>query len=166
MSGKTHTVLGDRDEVGNGFIPRALSELFHPLEEIKVQVSKFYDRKFEYEVRVQFFELYGEEIRNLLALSKLSNDRKYGDNISRNISQRRKKPKVQVKVRDIGEDELKIVGANEHRISRRDEGIKLFFERFERRVTAATKMNSESSRLHAIFFFARSTNVATISYNG
>jgi len=119
-SGKTHTVLGGRDDVSSGFIPRALSELFHRLEEIKVQSSECYDRTFEYEVRVQFFEIYGEEIRDLLAPSKASNDRKSGDNASRNTSQRRKKPKVQVKIRDIGKDELQIMGATEHRILHRD----------------------------------------------
>ena len=92
-AGKTYTILGPSaasavgvdDEVSRevGIIPRALGELFGGLEKSKKEVSTMSDGgvaaeggdnapfssfpSFEYNVKLQFLELYGEDIRDLLA---------------------------------------------------------------------------------------------------
>ena len=85
-SGKTHTIVGPsiqeeiyalNDEDSNfstsassGVIPRALKDLFHHLSSKKAKLcatqnhTQTQQQPYEYEVRVQFLELYGEEIND------------------------------------------------------------------------------------------------------
>eukprot|EP00957_Ditylum_brightwellii_P196801 14993273-Ditylum_brightwellii.AAC.1 len=76
-AGKTYSVLGaatrasmskmEQGELDDsaGIIPRALHEVFLRLNERKQQEHR--SSSFEFQVRIQFLELYGEEIRDLLA---------------------------------------------------------------------------------------------------
>jgi Kinesin motor domain len=85
---------------------------------------------YEFQVRVQFLELYGEEIRDLLASSN-SHER--------------------LTIRDIGNDEPEVVGASSHVVKSAEEALRCLTKGMLRRVTAATAMNESSSRSHAIF---------------
>lgn len=53
----------DRDEAG--IIPRVFQSIFTSLEEMKIESAQS-TNLFEYQVSIQFLELYGEEIRDLL----------------------------------------------------------------------------------------------------
>ena len=122
-----------------GVIPRALRELFHNLE--KQRLSHSHDENdddddeerektppYEYEVRVQFLELYGEEIRDLLSASL-----------------------TRLAIRDGGPSlEPEVIGALEVKVSSAEEALLCLARGTLRRVTGATAMNAESSRSHAI----------------
>lgn len=155
-SGKTYTILGPSAEsivaeevrrgspIDNhagsqaGVIPRALRDLFNRLEATKkkYQLSHNVDlvqnkkgqKPYEYEVRVQFLELYGEEIRDLLSKST-----------------------TKLVIRDGGGGvEPEVIGASEVKVQSAEEALLCLTRGTLRRVTGATAMNSESSRSHAI----------------
>ena len=97
-SGKTFTVLGGSSQEAEGILPRALRDLFARLECARDKGSSNHTndseesekmgddddspQRFQFEVRLQFLELYGEEVRDLLSpahnLTKLS-IRDYGN---------------------------------------------------------------------------------------
>ena len=124
-----------------GVIPRALRDLFNRLETTRkkhqlehLQNSDYADNKkgekpYEYEVRVQFLELYGEDIRDLLSNSASS----------------------KLVIRDGGGGvEPEVIGASEVKVNSAEEALLCLTRGTLRRVTGATAMNSESSRSHAI----------------
>jgi len=84
---------------------------------------------FEYQVKLQFLELYGEEIRDLLTSS----------------------PNTQQKIviRDAAGD-AEAIGATEVAVADAQEAMVCLTRGMLRRVTGATAMNAESSRSHAI----------------
>ncbi len=146
-SGKTHTMLGPstslalHTDLTAGVIPRAIRDLFSQLEEVRLQCSNKENQPgddddddddgatFEYEVRVQFLEVYGEEIRDLLTPS--SSER--------------------LTIRDIGLDgEPEVVGATKHKVESAEDALLCLSRGMMRRVTGATAMNESSSRSHAI----------------
>jgi kinesin family protein 4/21/27 len=156
-SGKTYTILGPSTEgifaedgvsaSQAGVIPRALRDLFDKLEAFKKQRRSSCDgvvgsmsegggsnsikrseNPYQYEVRVQYLELYGEEIRDLL-------------NSSGN----------KLVIRDGGGGvEPEVIGASEVKVNSAEEALLCLMRGTLRRVTGATAMNSESSRSHAI----------------
>jgi len=143
-SGKTFTILGSSpdsilaEEADTGVIPRAIRDLFNRLETTRkkhqlTQNIDFQKKKgeqpFEYEVRVQFLELYGEEIRDLLNISC----------------------GTKLVIRDGGGGvEPEVIGASEVKVNSAEEALLCLTRGTLRRVTGATAMNSESSRSHAI----------------
>ena len=147
-SGKTHSIMGPstsmamHDDTTAGVIPRALRDLFGQLEQVRQQSSKACcnkennqpqndsgdDASYEYEVRVQFLELYGEEIRDLMTPS--SSER--------------------LTIRDVGLAEPEVMGATRHKVDSAEEALLCLARGQMRRVTGATAMNASSSRSHAI----------------
>jgi hypothetical protein len=146
-SGKTYTVFGpsnaksfdDESSCANssgtlseaGIIPRALRTVFNRLDKLKstgVSGSNT-ATNYEYEVRLQFLELYGEDIFDLLAPSS-----------SAKLSIRDGGPMV----------EPEVIGATELKVTTADDALLYLTRGALRRVTGATAMNSESSRSHAI----------------
>ena len=158
-SGKTHTIMGPsssnvadvvQDEVHAGLLPRAIRSIFTRLESMRQ--STFEDRiprdkdmherlginnrdtppssSFEYEVRIQFLEVYGENLRDLLATSNNSGNK--------------------LTIRDVGLDEPEVLGASQHKVDSAEEALLLLTRGMFRRVTGATNMNESSSRSHAI----------------
>ena len=116
-SGKTHTIMGS--DIGlesddTGVIPRALNSLFQQLDGEETQVS------------IQFLELYGEEIRDLLTVSN-----------------------TKLNIREI-DNEPEVVGATSLDVDSVAASLKCLQAGLLRRVTGATAMNSSSSRSHAI----------------
>lgn len=138
-SGKTHTILGqtdqsddnvppDQDTSQAGVIPRALRALFYALKQAKEASTE--SCKFTYKVNVQFLEIYGEDIRDLL------NPDPDGQKLSIRDGRAGIEPEV------IG---LKLVP-----VESAQEALVCLTRGTLRRVTRATSMNAESSRSHAI----------------
>lgn len=120
-----------------GVIPRALRDLFHRLEMTQQKwdnhagKSKHGQKPFEYEVRVQFLEVYGEDIRDLLRPNNNGGNK--------------------LVIRDGGGNlEPEVIGASEVKVNSAEEALLCLTRGTLRRVTGATAMNSESSRSHAI----------------
>lgn len=151
-SGKTHTIVGSsiQDEIyasdlnssssgsdSSGVIPRAFKDLFQALASKKEklceqssQTDPDSQQPYEYEVRIQFLEIYGEEIRDLLSPSTSNN---------------------RLTIRDgAAGEEPEVIGATETTVQSTREALICLDRGFMRRVTAATQMNTESSRSHAI----------------
>ena len=85
---------------------------------------------FEYKVKLQFLELYGEEIRDLITTS-------------------RSPQQTKITIRDQGGD-AEALGATSVPVSSASEAMVTLTRGMLRRVTGATSMNAESSRSHAI----------------
>ena len=143
-SGKTYTIMGD--DANNGVIPRALRSLFQQLEAIKQERvgnkencepsmnedsdSDTSSLSYNFEVRVQFLELYGEEIRDLLTTTSSTCNK--------------------LTIRDVGMDEPEVLGASQQKVHSAEEALLCLTRGMLRRVTGATAMNASSSRSHAI----------------
>eukprot|EP00804_Cyclotella_cryptica_P023197 CCRYP_000397-RA/>CCRYP_000397-RA protein AED:0.07 eAED:0.07 QI:161/1/1/1/0.66/0.5/4/1180/1012 len=84
---------------------------------------------FEYQVKLQFLELYGEEIRDLLTTSSSTQQK--------------------IVIRDLAGD-AEAIGATEVPVASAQEAMVCLTRGMLRRVTGATAMNAESSRSHAI----------------
>lgn len=155
-SGKTHTMLGTMDAASDicskmnpeqdsseaGLIPRAISSLFSRLEDLK-QESRFDDeREYSYTVSVQFLELYGESIRDLL----------------------HPECKEGLKIRD-SSDEPEVLNAKTELVRDAQEALMQFTRGMLRRVTRATSMNQTSSRSHAIMSVMVEQRVKTATLN-
>jgi len=153
-SGKTFTIMGAspslatsvQDEINAGVIPRAIRKMFMLLsgardkhnntEEYDKEDTKdeyhdeFQVRPHQFEIRVQFLEVYGDDIRDLLVAQQES-------------------PKLTI--RDVGLNEPEVVGASEQKVDSPEEAILCLTRGMYRRVTGATAMNPSSSRSHVIF---------------
>jgi kinesin family protein 4/21/27 len=130
-SGKTHTILGPHDSILHnreqaGVLPRAVHDLFERLQERDTVT-----------VKLQFLELYGEQIRDLLANSATasSESQALGGKLT---------------IRDNGTDEPEVVGATLRLVTTADEALRCITTGMLRRVTGATAMNATSSRSHAM----------------
>ena len=86
-------------------------------------------KSFEYQVKLQFLELYGEEIRDLLTTSSSTQQK--------------------IVIRDSAGDS-EAIGATEVPVASAQEAMVALTRGMLRRVTGATAMNAESSRSHAI----------------
>ena len=153
-SGKTHTILGqadqsddkvppDQDQSQAGVIPRALRALFYALHQAKEASTD--QMKFEFNVHVQFLEVYGEDIRDLL------NPDPDGQKLSIRDGRNGVEPEV------IG---LKFVP-----VESAQEALVCLTRGSLRRVTRATSMNAESSRSHAIMSVIIEQNVTRFIEN-
>ena len=132
-SGKTYTMLGTMTDGSAmlqqqaGVIPRALEMLFEALQQRQGEDSEF-------RVRLQFLELYGEEIRDLLASKSFTSNK--SDRLT---------------IRDLGgSGEPEVVGATLQDVEATAEALACLEVGMLRRVTGATAMNESSSRSHAI----------------
>ncbi|XP_076291739.1 kinesin-like protein Klp61F [Lasioglossum baleicum] len=119
----SNSVLNWQADTNAGFIPRSLSHLFDELRILGVQ---------EYSVRVSFLELYNEEVYDLLSVNTGA-----------------------AKIR-IFEDSTKkgaviVNGLEEVTIYNKSDVYTILQKGSEKRQTAATLMNANSSRSHTIF---------------
>lgn len=140
-SGKSHTIMGpaasmttallqEEERQQAGVVPRAIRSIFQKLDEAK-QTADTSD-SYEYTVRVQFLEVYGEEIRDLLNPQQPSSG------------------SSKLSIRDVGNDEPEVVGASEEKVDSAEEALLCLTRGIYRRVTGSTAMNETSSRSHAI----------------
>ncbi|EEB09533.2 kinesin-like protein Cut7 [Schizosaccharomyces japonicus yFS275] len=127
-TGKTYTMTGDLNDSygmlpdGAGMIPRTLYMLFSKLE------TDFT----EFSVKCSFYELYNEEIRDLLVTEDSRKPARVFEDISR-------------------KGNVVITGMEECYIKDAADGVRLLREGSHRRQVAATRCNDLSSRSHSIF---------------
>ncbi|XP_033206918.2 kinesin-like protein Klp61F [Bombus vancouverensis nearcticus] len=130
-TGKTYTMEGinnDRtlywhSDSSAGMIPRSLSHLFDKLQLLETQ---------EYTIRVSFLELYNEDIFDLLSSSNDACKLRLYEDASKKGA-------------------VIIHGLEEVTIHNASEVYKIIKKGSDRRQTAATLMNTQSSRSHTIF---------------
>jgi hypothetical protein len=127
-SGKTFT-MGSSVDLGSnpnveGIIPRVVRQIFEIIEE-----QDLVDGRRRTKVNVQFLEIYGEEIIDLLDVSKSS----------------------RVSIHETGLGEVYISGASEVEVMTSEQMMRMLDKGTKQRTTGSTKMNQTSSRSHAIF---------------
>lgn len=127
-SGKTYTMGSVCDDTvtsnTQGIIPRVIHKICNEISRREGE-----DSLSTYKLRVQFLEIYGEEIRDLLDRTSTS----------------------KVTIRESPSGEVYVTGACEQNVDTVDQmmGALELGTRF--RTTSATKMNQTSSRSHAVF---------------
>eukprot|EP00118_Oscarella_pearsei_P000713 m.5620 g.5620 ORF g.5620 m.5620 type:complete len:1042 (+) comp13653_c0_seq1:66-3191(+) len=129
-TGKTFTMEGERTEGCvsweedplAGIIPRSLSNLFERLQKQDIEFS----------VRVSFLELYNEELFDLLAGGEGTSPLRLFEDSARKGS-------------------VVIQGLEELPVNTKEEIYKVLLRGAEKRQTAATLLNSQSSRSHSVF---------------
>lgn len=120
-SGKTHTmegVLGDPFQ--QGIIPRIINDIFNHIYSM--------DENIEFHIKVSYFEIYLDKIRDLLDVSKT------------NLSVHEDKNRVPY-----------VKGATERFVSSPEEVMEVIDEGKANRHIAVTNMNEHSSRSHSVF---------------
>lgn len=129
-TGKTYTMVGEeqptltstQEDASNvGIIPRALNHLFDELRMMQV----------EFAMRVSYLELYNEELCDLLSTDDTAKIRIY-DDVSKKGS-------------------VIVQGLEEIPVRCKSDVYRLLAKGQERRRTAATLMNAQSSRSHTVF---------------
>jgi len=180
-SGKTHTMMGNFTRQGDevGVIPRALEDIFLGLEQrtesrkeqIPLLKSSHSDSThsknssltpasstppFEYQVKVQFLELYGEAIFDLVGEEITDQPQSFDRESSVRRNQTYRRPTVKkterLVIRDgkVGED-AHVPGACQAKVQSSGEALKYMRQGMKMRHTGHTAMNAKSSRSHAIF---------------
>jgi hypothetical protein len=114
-------------EESMGIIPRVIRTLFCTIADKEAEEATASQTQFK--VRVQFLELYGEDIKDLLDYTKTA----------------------KVSIRETAAGELFISGATEQLVSSPEQMMNTLEMGSKFRTTAATRMNQSSSRSHAIF---------------
>lgn len=129
-TGKTYTMEGGRVDNANwqsdtsaGMIPRCLSHLFDELQLLENQ---------QYIVRVNFLELYNEELNDLLTNNDTPSKIKLYEDVTKKGS-------------------VIIHGLEEMTVHNKAEIYRILKKGSEKRQTAATMLNSNSSRSHTVF---------------
>lgn len=107
-----------------GIIPRVTNTLFDI-----VQTREADDPNSSYKILVQFIEIYGEDIRDLLDHTKTS----------------------KVSIRESVNGDVFVSGAKEEFVGSVVQMAKALEDGSRHRITASTKMNSTSSRSHGVF---------------
>jgi hypothetical protein len=131
-SGKTYTMgsSGDSTDVmteSQGIIPRVIQNLFDIVNHKEAENSKY-----SFKISVSFLELYGEEIRDLLDITKAS----------------------KVTIRESLTGSVDVTGAREQLVVSPQNMMQVLADGSKHRVTSATLMNQSSSRSHGKFFHA------------
>lgn len=120
-SGKTHTmegVLGDA--MKQGIIPRIVNDIFNHIYAM--------EENLEFHIKISYFEIYMDKIRDLLDVSKV------------NLSVHEDKNRVPF-----------VKGATERFVSSPEEVFEVIEEGKANRHVAVTNMNEHSSRSHSVF---------------
>uniref|UniRef100_A0AAR2J5K8 Kinesin-like protein n=1 Tax=Pygocentrus nattereri TaxID=42514 RepID=A0AAR2J5K8_PYGNA len=120
-SGKTHTMEGNlHDSDGMGIIPRIVQDIFNYIYSM--------DENLEFHIKVSYFEIYLDKIRDLLDVSKT------------NLSVHEDKNRVPY-----------VKGCTERFVCSPEEVMDTIDEGKSNRHVAVTNMNEHSSRSHSIF---------------
>lgn len=151
-TGKTHTMSGTfssksdkAPSEGCGVIPRTLYHLFEHLERAKRTEKPSKTAGREYSVKLSFFELYNEELRDLLSPEDEEFSRK-------------------VRIFDESGKGVTIHGMEEVYVRTAAEGLKVLEDGSFRRQVATTKYNDRSSRSHSVFTIT--LNMKEVSVDG
>lgn len=120
-SGKTHTMEGViGDSVKQGIIPRIVNDIFNHIYTMEVNL--------EFHIKVSYYEIYMDKIRDLLDVSKV------------NLSVHEDKNRVPY-----------VKGATERFVSSPEDVFEVIEEGKSNRHIAVTNMNEHSSRSHSVF---------------
>ena len=135
-SGKTYT-MGSESNVlttleAQGIIPRVIQSVF-----ARIDTQRDADNIRRYNVKVQFLEVYGDDILDLLHRST-----------------------DPVTIRELANGEMSLQGVSEVEVTSSAHMMRVLDDGSQYRTTAATKMNKSSSRSHAIFTVLLETTVA------
>lgn len=125
-SGKSYTMMGTPDHPG--LIPRTCEDLFE-----RIEAAQNENPNISYGVRVSYFEVYNEHVRDLL-VPVVPNQAPYYLKI-------RESPTEGPYVKDLTEVPVRSL----------DEILRYMTKGDKSRTTASTKMNDTSSRSHAVF---------------
>lgn len=121
-SGKTHTMEGvPSNERMQGIIPRIVQDIFN-------HIYSMDNSNLEFQIKISYFEIYMDKIRDLLDVSKV------------NLSVHEDKNRVPY-----------VKGATERFVSSPDEVFETIAEGKSNRHIAVTNMNEHSSRSHSVF---------------
>ncbi|VVC43336.1 Hypothetical protein CINCED_3A002326 [Cinara cedri] len=143
-SGKTYTMgtgfdlenIDDTDPTTIGIIPRAIHQLFDGIKTIKQQSLDVGDPPPHFVVTAQFLELYNEEIIDLF---DTANDYSIA------------KTKSNIRIHEDMQHNIYVTGVSWKPINSASEALSGLRQGALSRTTAATAMNSQSSRSHAVF---------------
>lgn len=120
-SGKTHTMEGViGDSMKQGIIPRIVNDIFNHIYTMEVNL--------EFHIKVSYYEIYMDKIRDLLDVSKV------------NLSVHEDKNRVPY-----------VKGATERFVSSPEDVFEVIEEGKSNRHIAVTNMNEHSSRSHSVF---------------
>ncbi|TLD12913.1 uncharacterized protein PgNI_03414 [Pyricularia grisea] len=125
-SGKSYTMMGTPDQPG--LIPRTCEDLFQRIEEAQEESPNI-----SYNVRVSYFEVYNEHVRDLL-MPVVPNQ-----------------PPYYLKIRESPTEGPYVKDLTEVPVRSLDEILRYMKMGDRSRTTASTKMNDTSSRSHAVF---------------
>ncbi|GAO15788.1 hypothetical protein UVI_02021460 [Ustilaginoidea virens] len=125
-SGKSYTMMGTPDQPG--LIPRTCQDLFE-----RINAAHNENSNIAYNVRVSYFEVYNEHVRDLLV--------PVTPNAPPNYLKIRESPTEGPYVKDLTEVPVRNI----------NEILRYMKNGDESRTTASTKMNDTSSRSHAVF---------------
>jgi hypothetical protein len=125
-SGKSYTMMGTPEQPG--LIPRTCEDLFQRIEEAHIETPNI-----SYNVRVSYFEVYNEHVRDLLVPVQ-PNQPPYYLKI-------RESPTEGPYIKDLTDAPVKSISEIMRHMKMGDAN----------RTTASTKMNDTSSRSHAVF---------------
>lgn len=125
-SGKSYTMMGTQDQPG--LIPRTCEDLFE-----RIDAAQNEDANIAYNVRVSYFEVYNEHVRDLLVPTV--------PNKTPNYLKIRESPTEGPYVKDLTEVSVRNL----------DEILRYMKMGDGSRTVASTKMNDTSSRSHAVF---------------
>lgn len=121
-SGKSYTMMGNQQQ--SGLIPRTCQDLFERIESSE-------SPSVSYSVRVSYFEVYNEHVRDLLVP--------------------RTDPPYYLKIRESPTEGPYVKDLSEKNVRNYDDIERLMKMGDASRTTASTKMNDTSSRSHAVF---------------
>ena len=125
-SGKSYTMMGTPDQ--EGLIPRTCKDLFERIEIAQVETPSI-----SYVVRVSYFEVYNEHVRDLLVPVQQNQPPKY------------------LKIRESPTEGPYIQDLTDQGVKNITEIMKYMKIGDANRTTASTKMNDTSSRSHSVF---------------
>lgn len=125
-SGKSYTMMGTPDYPG--LIPRTCEDLFERIDAAQNENSNV-----AYNVRVSYFEVYNEHVRDLL------------------VPVNPNKPPNYLKIRESPTEGPYVKDLTEVPVRNIDEILRYMTNGDASRTTASTKMNDTSSRSHAVF---------------
>ena len=141
-SGKTFTMQGDGFQKA-GIIQLATSDLFR-------YMRKGEAKKRDFEIKVSYFEIYNEKIRDLLSDVIVGSTSSSSASSSSSPVINRHKREKEIKIRTNEHGEI-VVNVIQKEVSNVDEAIELLNEGKSHRTVAATDMNEYSSRSHTVF---------------
>ena len=146
FAGKTFTMEGEKIEEGvltsgAGVIPRAVSQIFNELEKADA----------EYSVKVSFMELYNEEIMDLLG----SQDELLAPSAQKTLADKK------LSLMEDQKGSVIVRGLEEHIVKSESEIFEVLSRGSDRRTTAETLLNRQSSRSHSLFTITIHTKEAT-----